>query len=108
MPFRLCLALLLPVLATAGPIYHATVGDSYYSGQWLRDVAFTGPQGTRTFQIPGLDVVSSTVVGDLGVLAISGEIAGDAFAGVLHYDGAGLDRLPFRHDELPQIGRAHV
>lgn len=111
MPFRFFLALLLPVFASAGPIYHASVGDAYYSGQWLRDVTFTGPQGTRTFQIPGLDVVTSTVVGDLGVLAISGEIVGDAFAGVLHYDGTRIERLPFRHDEVPHAypaGYRHV
>lgn len=109
--FALPLLLLLPGLAVAGPIYHATVGDSYYNGQWLRDVSFAGPDGTRYFQIPGLDVVTSMVAGDLGVLAISGEIAGDAIAGVVRYDGAGMERIPFRHDEVPHAypaGYQHV
>lgn len=103
--------LLLPALAVAGPIYHATISDAYYDQQWLRDVAFTGPDGVRTFQIPGLDVISSTVVGDLGVFAFSGEIAGDALAGLVRYDGVGMERIFFRHDELPEAypaGFRHV
>lgn len=105
------LLLLLPALAVAGPIFHATVSDAYYDQQWLRDVVFTGPEGVRTFQIPGLDVVTSTVVGDLGVIAFSGEIAGDALAGLVRYDGAGMERIVFRQDELPQAypaGFRHV
>lgn len=107
-PLLLALLSVAPLLA--GP-FSAEIGERYYNSDrynWYRDVTFHGPNGTEVYSIIGLDEITSTVLGDIGVLVMSGEATFDGALQVLTYGQGGcspcdpsiVGRLPYRWGEI--------
>lgn len=103
-------ALLLVAPAFSGP-FSAQIGPLYYSldnNNWYRDIAFNGPNGTENYSILDLEEISSTVLGDQGILVMSGESMMDGGVMVLPYGSGGCSPcgsdtfsfLPYRWWEI--------
>ena len=107
-PLLIAIVSVAPLLA--GP-FSADIGERYYNSDrynWYRDVTFHGPNGTEVYSIIGLDEISSTVLGDIGVLVMSGEATFTGTVQALRYGQGGcspcesniVERLPYRWGEI--------
>lgn len=109
---RLSLLLATLVLAptlVASP-FDFTFSAAYYDATrnlMVRDINLMGPLGTETYHVPAMDVVSSSVLGNLGVLVLAGQMYGDPAVRQFRYGSGGCDYclpdvVPFRYDQIPE------
>jgi hypothetical protein len=99
--------LALTAVMGAAPFFQATISDAAYHedrSMWIRTVSILGPDGMREIEIPGMDVVTSVVLGNKGVLAIAGEWYGDGMVGFINYHApeTGFNWLSHREWYIPE------